>query len=87
MRTKLLLSFKCNRSAKALTDVLAPDNRSVPGDQTFIMKRSGSTVTFRIESDRVGSAFTSLDSVLTDASLFQEVSLLSRQTRGRDRKR
>jgi len=80
------LTFKCDRSASSLTKVLSPDNRSVPSDQVLKMTLSGGQVTFSIESDRLPSAFTSLDSVLSDASLFQEVWLLSRPAGGREGK-
>jgi len=87
LNTKLRLALKCNDSAAALAQVLNPDNRSVPSDQVFSMKRERENVLFSIQSSRPASAFTSLDSVLSDAALFQEVWLLSRRTRGRDRKK
>ena len=86
MRTGLRLMFKCDTSAAKLTEVLSPDNRNVPGDQTFKMRRYGNTVSFEIVSERPGSAFTSLDSVLTDAALFQEVWLLSHRAEAKEGK-
>jgi len=80
MKTSLRLTLGCAGSdtARKLAAVLGPDNRGVPGDQRFTMKLSGREVSFEIGSDRPSSAFSSLDSVLCDASLFQEVWLLSR---------
>ena len=66
--------------------VLGPDNRSVPSDQRFMMRQEAAALSFSIESDRAASAFTSLDSVLSDAALFQEVWLLSRRDEGREAK-
>lgn len=87
MKTRLRLTLKCKESvATKLTEVLSPDNRSIPSDQMFAMRRAGDKVSFEIESQRLVSTFTSLDSVLSDIALFQEVWLLSRRTGGRDRK-
>ena len=83
MKTILHLTLGCSdaATAKSLATVLDPDNRSVPSDQRFEMLRGGSSVSFSIESEKLAAAFTSLDSVLTDAALFQEVWLLSRRRR------
>jgi hypothetical protein len=80
LKTHLRLTLSCSdtEAAKTLAAVLGPDNRSVPADQRFEMVQAEDAVSFIIESERLVSAFSSLDSVLSDASLFQEVWLLSR---------
>jgi hypothetical protein len=80
MRIRLHLTLGCAgfEAAGKLAAVLGPDNRGVPEDQRFAMNVHGNRVSFEIESGRLVSAFTSLDSVLCDAALFQEVWLLSR---------
>jgi len=72
--------------AGKLGAVLGPDNRSVPSDQRFVMRQEAAGLSFSIESDRATSALTSLDSVLSDAVLFQEVWLLSRRDEGGEAK-
>jgi hypothetical protein len=83
LNVRLELSLGCADSdvANKLASVLSPDNRSVPSDQLFEMSQSGPSVSFKIESERQVSAFSSLDSVLTDAALFQKLWLLSRRRR------
>jgi hypothetical protein len=80
MKARLQLTLGCAGpdTAEKLAAVLGPDNRGAPGDQRFKMQLAGRTVSFDIDSERLGSAFSSLDSVLCDAALFQEVWLLSR---------
>lgn len=84
----LHLKFGCADPAVAgkLGAVLGPDNRSVPGDQRFVMRQGRAELSFIIESERIASAFSSLDSVLSDATLFQEVWLLTRGDEGGEAK-
>jgi len=64
--------------AAKLEKVLGPDNRRVPHDQRFLMRRSGKTLLFEMKSPRPLSALASVESLLNDINLFKEVWLLSR---------
>ena len=63
--------------AAKLEKVLGPDNRGVPHDQRFLMRRSGKTLLFEMNSPRPLSALASVESLLNDINLFKEVWLLS----------
>ncbi|TLX94896.1 MAG: hypothetical protein E6K96_07990 [Thaumarchaeota archaeon] len=63
--------------AAKLERVLGPDNRRVPHDQRFLMRRSGKTLLFEMNSPRPLSALASVESLLNDINLFKEVWLLS----------
>ncbi len=65
-------------AAKALAVVLAPDNHAIPSGQRFKMRRSASSLVFEVASVRIGSTFSTAESVLKDTGLFQEIWLLSR---------
>jgi hypothetical protein len=67
--------------ADRLAAVLTPDNAGVPKDQSFSMSRVHGKLVFRAKSEVPSSLLTTAISVLTDASLFQEVWLLSREMR------
>ena len=79
MRTTISLAFRCAGAgnAKKLEAALTPDNRGVPKDQKFSMKREGAGLVISISSERAPSAFTTANSLLVDANLFQEVLLAS----------
>lgn len=80
MRATILLRISCADAATAgkLETVLKPDNRKVPKGQSFSMLRKSGAVLFEIRSSQFQSALSSAQSVLSDASLFQEIWLLSR---------
>ncbi len=79
MKVTARLSLGCVdvRTADALEQVLAPDNVGIPRDQRFTVSREGNVLLFRCVSDEAASVFSTLNSVLKDSSLFQEVWLLS----------
>lgn len=89
MRAKGRLTVKCEDAAVArrLEEVLAPDNTGVPRDQRFTMRRTGDSLVFLMESEDLPQLASTVLSILSDASLFQEVWLLSRLAEGQDRKR
>jgi hypothetical protein len=64
--------------ADRLAAVLAPDNAGVPKDQGFSMSKVGGKLVFRAKSEVPSSLFATATSVLNDATLFQEIWLLSR---------
>jgi len=64
--------------ARQLEDVLAPDNTGVPKDQRFTMRRTGDSLVFLMETGTLPPLVATALSILSDASLFQEVWLLSR---------
>lgn len=80
MSVILDLVIRCDAAvtARKLVEVLRPDNRHVPPDQTLVVSREREKVTLTVKSERPGSALSSVESVLNDAALFQEVWLLSR---------
>jgi hypothetical protein len=84
MSVTLRLVMDCNdaETARKLVEVLCPDNRHVPPDQSFVMSRTRERVFLRVESERQTAAFSSVESVLNDAALFQRVWLLSRARGG-----
>ena len=88
MRVRGQLTVACRNVdlARRLEEVLAPDNVSVPQGQRLAMSRAGGTLIFLVDSDTLPPFVSTVLSILTDASLFQEVWLLSRPTGGQDRK-
>ena len=79
MRVTLEMKVTCSGGGVAarLEKVLAPDNRGVPNDQRFQMRRSGKRLLFEMNSPRPLSALASVESLLNDINLFKEVWLLS----------
>ena len=79
MKIRFDLSLKCEDAAIAdkLMAVLLPDNRGFPKDQGFTMALEGPTLKFHILSRRVMPALSTVESILSDASLFHEISRLS----------
>lgn len=75
MRLTLDLVITCSsaKEARALKDVLSPDNKSVPKDQTFSSALEGERLRFTIASPRASSCISSALGILGDAKLFQEV--------------
>ncbi|MDA4127999.1 MAG: hypothetical protein OK422_00810 [Thaumarchaeota archaeon] len=79
MRLRFELRVVCRdgKTAGNLESVLKPDNKGIPKAQRFSMARRSNTLDFVIDSDRLTSALTSVQSILSDVRLFQEVSLLT----------
>lgn len=75
MKLTLELVIVCNtpKEAFSLQSVLAPDNKSVPKDQSFSSSTYGKNLRFLISSARVSGCLSSAASILTDAKLFQDV--------------
>jgi hypothetical protein len=74
------LTLRCRdaKVAKGLEQVLSPDNAGFPRGQRFAMTRKGRTLLFIVDGEATSSFFSTVYSVLRDASLFQEIWLLSR---------
>ncbi|MDV3243728.1 MAG: hypothetical protein LYZ66_00975 [Nitrososphaerales archaeon] len=76
---RLKLVCKNYGTANKLASVLAPDNKVVPADQRLLMVVKSDTVLFKVESDRLPSALATVQSILQDVSLFQEIWLISQK--------
>jgi hypothetical protein len=79
MRASIRLSIACRDAATARTlfTVLSPDNRAFPKDQRFTAGMKGMTLVFQAESERPMSVVSTIESILSDAGLFEAVWLLS----------
>ena len=79
MRAKVRVTMECRdvKTANKLMTVLSPDNRVFPNDQRFTSELKGSKLVFQAESERPLSVVTSIESLLSDVGLFQEIWLLS----------
>lgn len=79
MNTTTELRIVCEDTGvcESLASVLAPDNRRAPRGLTIAMKRDGRTLTVTMNSDLPSAAVSGQASVLRDATLFQEIWLLS----------
>lgn len=80
MKATVEVSIECRdrRTAEKLLAVLEPDNREFPKGQAFSSELSGRRLVLRLRSrDRFMSLVSTLEGMLSDAQLFQEVWLLS----------
>jgi hypothetical protein len=79
LNSTFLLKFDCRSSATArkLAAVLEADNRGVPIDQRLAMSVASRSVTITVGAARTGSGFTTVQSILRDVALFQEIWLIS----------
>lgn len=79
MKVRFDLTLKCEDEAIAdrLRLVLLPDNRGFPKDQGFTMALEGSKLKVRVLSRRVMPGLSTVESILSDASLFHKISQLS----------
>ena len=68
--------------AKALDDVLMPDNRYFPKDQKFGASRKGPVLNFEVSSPRVRPALATVASLVSDSRLFRDVWVEVRSARG-----
>jgi hypothetical protein len=84
-----VIEIRCTNSglAKQLANVLSPDNLGAPKKQRFSMSVSHSSLLFDFSTDTIDSLEATVDSILDDVGLFQEVWLLSSQGEGFDRRR
>ena len=80
MTSEVGLRLVCRGAAEAeaLSGVLSPDNRGLPAGQSLKMERRGKAVAFRLAGPVPWAVAPAVASILADASLFQEVWLLSR---------
>jgi hypothetical protein len=87
LKIRCTLAFRCRtvETARMLAEVLSPDNRSVPKEQSFTQSLDGAVLTFRLEAGSTPSLSTTVASLLSDAGLFQEVWLLSRDRQAKER--
>ena len=77
----LLLECEDDEVAKALHDVLMPDNRYFPKDQSFRASREGPVLRFDVESPRARPAISTIHSIVADARLFRDVWVESKAKR------
>ncbi len=79
MKASVWVTMECRdvKTAKKLMMVLSPDNRAFPKDQRFTSEMKGKRLVFRAESERPFSVISTIESILSDVGLFQEVWLLS----------
>ncbi len=79
MKVRFDLTLKCadESIADKLRLVLLPDNGGFPKDQGFTMALEGSTLKFHVLSRRVMPCLSTVESILSDASLFHKISQLS----------
>ena len=84
MRTRVELRIGCRdgSTVKCLASVLAPDNEGAPRGMKLASAVEADHLTFTVESDSASSSLSTALAVLRDATLFQEVWLLSRPRRG-----
>ena len=75
MRAVFQLAIVCMdaKTAKKLLEVLEPDNRAFPKTQRFTSERKGRRLIFLVESNRTMSLLSTLESILADVGLFQDV--------------
>ena len=80
MKARVELSIGCSdaRACGELARVLTPDNTGVPSGLKIVMNAKQETVRFDISSESPSSALSTAMAVLRDASLFEQVWLLSR---------
>ena len=79
MKARVRVTMECRdvKTAKKLITVLSPDNRAFPNDQKFISELKGRKLVFQAESERPLSVVTTIESILSDVGLFQQIWLLS----------
>jgi hypothetical protein len=85
LKTRVRLSFDCpeERTARMLGSVLSPDNDGAPQGLELSMSTTETGVTFRLTTDSISTAFSTVLAILRDASLFEQVWLLSRAPEGK----
>ncbi len=72
MRAEVVFECAGAREARSLATTLHADNRTIPKDQSLKVERERRRLTFVIESPGPACIASAL-SLLSDASLFQEV--------------
>ena len=77
----LTLELTDGKARRSLSAVLAPDNEGLPKGLRLSTREEGSTLGFRVESDSLSSALSTILALVRDVALFQEVWLLSRTER------
>jgi hypothetical protein len=81
LTVELLIECGDQAIATALNDVLMPDNRYFPKDQTFNSSKDGSSLQFSVESPRARPAISTVTSIISDTVLFRDV-WVEAKTRG-----
>src|SRR5690348_2912794 len=90
MKTSVRLKITCQdaATAKKLLAVLSPDNRAFPKDQSFTaLDLLDGALLFQAESERPLSVFSTMESILSDVQLFEEIWLSVVSDRERDTQR
>jgi hypothetical protein len=77
MNARVRLTVFCRDAATAemLLAVLSPDNRAFPKDQSFTseLDEGGTALVFQASSERPMSVFSTVESILADVRLFEDV--------------
>ena len=84
MRTQAELRVRCRDglTVKSLASVLAPDNDGAPRGMKLASAVEGDSLKFTVDSDSASSSLSTALAVLRDATLFEEVWLLSQPKQG-----
>ncbi|MDG6898280.1 MAG: hypothetical protein JRN24_00935 [Nitrososphaerota archaeon] len=87
MSCSVKLRVRCGnrRIAEKLESVLLPDNKAIPSDLTFSMRRRSNRLYFEAYSARLRSPVTTVASLLSDVVIFREIWLISRSSGTRAR--
>jgi hypothetical protein len=83
---RLTLKGADDDSLQRLSDVLSPDNEGLPRGLKLSVSQDARTLAYLVESDSPSTAVSTVLALLRDIVLFQEVWLLSRTRRGRERR-
>ena len=78
-RATLSLEMPRAKARRSLRSVLAPDNVGMPRGTRLSIGVTGSNLVFEVASDSASTAISTVLALMRDASLFQEVWLLSRK--------
>ena len=77
VRSELIIDCRDASTARTLLRVLAPDNRAFPKNQKFVSLQKGRRLLFQVESTRISSLISTVESLLSDAGLFQDILMVS----------
>jgi hypothetical protein len=82
MKTSAVLVLTCDDPAarRQLQSVLSPDNEGGPRTLKVSAKAKGNILEFKVGADSILTALSTALSILRDASLFEEVWLLSHKS-------
>jgi hypothetical protein len=84
LKTQVELRVGCrdDLTVKSLASVLAPDNEGAPRGMKLVSAVEADGLKFTVDSDSASSSLSTALAVLRDATLFEEVWLLSQPKQG-----